>query len=164
MQLDGLIHDLPRYAKLFLTAFVIVLSVGYVTGLMFVAQTDSHTPEGMEQNYLGNEAVESPAVMKFEKGEREMLTILHTHILSLSFIFFFMGALVAITSISKRLKAVIMIEPFVSIVLTFGGIFLLWKGLTWIKYIVMISGIAMTLCYFAGVFVVLKGIWISPKK
>ncbi|MEP2934996.1 MAG: hypothetical protein ABJM06_04715 [Gilvibacter sp.] len=164
MQLDGLIHDLPQTAKLFLTAFVIVLSIGYVTGLMFVTQTDSHTPVGMEQNYLGNEAVESPEVMKFEKGEREMLTILHTHILSLSFIFFFMGVLVAITSIPKRLKAVIMVEPFVSIVLTFGGIFLLWKGQTWVKYIVMLSGIAMTLCYFAGVFVVLKGIWTSPKK
>lgn len=164
MQLTGLIHDLPRYAKLFVTAFVLVLSVGYVTGLMFVAQTDSHTPEGMEQNYLGNEQVESPEVMKFEKGEREMLTILHTHILSLSFIFFFMGALIAITSISARLKAVLMVEPFVSIILTFGGIFLLWKGMTWVKYIVMISGIAMTLCYFGGVYVVLKGLWVKTKK
>ncbi len=125
-------------------AFVIVLSIGYFTGLLFVRQTDSVRPDGMVENYLGNEEIENTKVMKFEKGEREMLTILHTHILSISFIFFLLGGLVAITSLPKKLKTFLMVEPFASIILTFGGIYFMWKGVIWMKYVVMISGMLMT--------------------
>ena len=155
MKIEGRIHELPGYAKQFIAAFVIVLSIGYFTGLQFVRQTGSHTPDGIEENYLGNEELEEASVLKFRKGEREMLTILHTHVLSISFIFFLLGGLVAITSLPKKLKAFLMIEPFVSIVVTFGGIYLMWKGYLWMKWIVMISGTLMTLAYIAGAVVVL---------
>ncbi len=155
MKLDGLIHHLPIYVKQFIAAFVIVLSVGYFSGLQFVRQTESDNPAGIEENYLGNEDQEEVAVMKFKKGEREMLTILHTHILSISFIFFLLGGLLAMTSIPKKLKALLMIEPFVSIILTFGGIYFLWKGLLWMKWVVMISGTLMTAVYIVGAAAVL---------
>ena len=155
MQLDGLIQTLPRYVKQFIAAFVIVLSIGYYTGLQFVRQTNSDNPSGMVENYLGNEDLEEVAVMKFKKGEYEMLTLLHSHVLSISFIFFFLGGLIAITSLPKGLKAFLMIEPFVSIIFTFGGIYLLWKGILWMKWVVMISGILMTAVYIVGALVVL---------
>ncbi|MCZ6595244.1 MAG: hypothetical protein O6943_10075 [Bacteroidetes bacterium] len=155
MKLDGLIYTLPRYIKLFIAAFVIVMSIGYYTGLQFVRQTESDNPSGMVENYLGNEDVEEVAVMKFKKGEYEMLTLLHTHILSISFIFFFLGGLIMITSLPKKLKGFLMIEPFVSIIFTFGGIYLLWKGILWMKWVVMISGILMTAVYIVGALVVL---------
>lgn len=155
MNLDGLIHKFPSYVKQFIAAFVIVLSVGYFSGLQFVRQTESDRPDGIEENYLGNEDVEDIAVMKFKKGEREMLTILHTHILSISFIFFLLGGLVAITSLPKKLKAFLMIEPFVSIILTFGGIYLMWTGMLWMKWVVMISGTLMTAVYVIAAVAVL---------
>jgi len=46
-----------------------------------------------------------------------------------------------------------MIEPFVSILLTFGGIYLVWLGYEWMKYIVIISGTAMTLVYVVSVLI-----------
>lgn len=144
MELHGLIHTFPKHIKLFIAAFVIVLSIGYITGLLFVNETDATTPNGIVENYLGNEEDEEAAVMKFQKSDREMLTTLHSHILSMSFIFFFLGALVAITSLPKRLKSFLMIEPFFSIILTFGGIYFLWQGMLWMKYIVIISGTVMT--------------------
>lgn len=147
MQFHGLILTFPKHIKLFIAAFVLVLSVGYFTGLMFVNETEATTPEGMEVNYLGNEDNEEAEVMVFKKGEREMLTMLHTHVLSISFIFFLLGGLVAITSLPNKLKSFLMVEPFVSIILTFGGIYFLWQGITWMKYIVMISGILMTIVY-----------------
>ena len=149
MQLNGLIHTFPKYIKLFIAAFVIVLSIGYGIGLLFVNETSSTTPNGMVENYLGNENDEQAIVMKFKKSEREVIAILHNHIISFSFIFFFLGVLLAITSLPGKLKSFLMIEPFLSILLTFGGIYLLWKGVLWMKYIVLISGIVMT-----GVFVV----------
>jgi len=150
MQLHGLIHTFPKHIKLFIAAFVIVLSVGYITGLLFVRQTDSVYPDGIEENYLGNEDVKNVKVMKFEKGEREMLTIIHTHILSMSFIFFLLGSLLSITSIPRKLKSFLIIEPFLSILLTFGGIYFMWKGVLWMKYIVAISGTLMTAVFIFG--------------
>ena len=155
MELHGLLQTFPKYVKLFIASFVVVLSIGYSTGLLFVRQTQSVSPDGIEQNYLGNEDIENVKVMKFEKGAREMLTIIHTHILSMSFIFFFLGGLLAMTSIPKRWKAFLMIEPFFSIPITFGGIYFMWMGVIWLKYIVMLSGVLMTLAYFVSAGVVL---------
>lgn len=151
MKYAGLIHTLPSEIKWFIASFLIVLSLGYFTGLLFVAQTESNSPKGIQENYIGNEDFEDAIVMKFKKSEREMLTILHTHILSISFIFFILGGILAITSLPKRLKSFLMIEPFISIILTFGGIYLLWAGIGWMRYFVIISGVVMTSVYVISV-------------
>ena len=155
MQLNGLLQRFPKHIKMFISAFVIVLSIGYITGLQFVRQTESIVPNGIEENYLGNEDRIDVKVMKFKKGNREMLTIIHTHILSMSFIFFLLGGLVSMTTLSNKWKAFLMIEPFVSIILTFGGIYLLWMGVSWLKYIVMLSGTLMTTVFIVSAGVVL---------
>ena len=49
------------------------------------------------------------------------------------------------TCLPSGLKAFLMIEPNVSLVVTFGGLWLLWLGHTWVKYVIMISGILMHL-------------------
>lgn len=163
MQLHGLIHTFPKEVKIFMTAFILVLSIGYFTGLLFVNNTDTTTPAGIEENYLGNEDNEATDIMKFKKGKREMLTIIHTHILSMSFIFFFIGGLLATTSINKKLKSFLMIEPFISILLTFGGIYFMWGGILWFKYIVMISGILMTLCFTTSVVLIFFQLYKKPN-
>ena len=48
-----------------------------------------------------------------------------------------------------------MIEPFFSVLITFGGIYLMWTGLLWMKYIVMLSGILMTASFTASAFIIL---------
>lgn len=154
MEYNGLLTTFPKEIKLFIAVFVIVLSVGFFTGLGFVNQTSSATPAGVEENYLGNEDEESNGLMKFKKSEREMLTIIHTHILSLSFIFFLLGGLVWLTRFPKKWKLFLTIEPFISLLLTFGGIYLMWSGTLWMKYVVIFSGILMTLTFtFSAVLV-----------
>lgn len=147
MVYNGLLTTFPKEIRLFIAAFVVILSVGFFTGLLFVKQTDSVTPSGIEKNYLGNEEDVDAEVMKFKKGEREMLTVIHTHILSMSFIFFLLGGLVWMTKFPKGWKLFLTIEPFFSAILTFGGIYLMWKGISWFKYVVIFSGILMTLTF-----------------
>lgn len=156
MKLNGLILTLPNELKVLIGAFVIVLSVGFYTGLLFVGETSSANPNGIEEQYLGNETDEDAEVMRFKKSAQEMLTLVHNHILSMSIIFFLLGILVAITKLNKKLKLFLMVEPFLSVLLTFGGLYLLWRGLLWMKYIVMISGILMTLTFTFSAFIVLK--------
>ena len=136
--------------------FLVVLSVGFFTGIRFVGETDSTTPDGIIEHYNGNEQDEDVMLMKFKKSAQEMLTIVHTHILSMSMLFFLTGFLLAQTPINQRLKLFLIVEPFVSILLTFGGLYLIWFGLEWFRYIVIFSGIAMTLAYSAAVFIILK--------
>ena len=71
-------------------------------------------------------------------------------------LFFMTGFLLSQTPINQSLKLFLIIEPFVSIVLTFGGLYLIWYGVEWFRYVVIISGIAMTLAYTAAVVIVLK--------
>jgi CBS domain containing-hemolysin-like protein len=156
MQLNGLIITLPKEIKLLIGTFVIVLSIGFYTGLLFVGETSSANPNGIEEHYLGNEGDENAEVMRFKKSDQEMLTLVHNHILSMSIIFFLVGGLVTITKLNKKLKMFLIIEPFVSVLLTFGGLYLLWTGMLWMKYIVMFSGFLMTITFTTSTFIILK--------
>lgn len=155
MQLNGLIYTFTKEIKLLIGAFIIVLSIGFFTGLLFVGKTSSANPNGIEEQYLGNESDEDANIMKFKKSDQEMLTLVHNHILSMSIIFFLVGLILSTTKLNKKLKLFLMIEPFASVLLTFGGIYLLWNGLIWMKYIIMFSGTLMTLTYSISVFIIL---------
>ena len=157
-----ILRNFSKPFKAFLFAFLFVLSVGYFTGLFFVAQTDSNKPAGIVENYNGNENSEEISVMKFKKGEREMLTIIHTHVLSIGFIFALLGILVWGTQIPTKWKTFLTIEPFFSVIVTFGGIYLIWLEYTLMAYFVMFSGILMTLSFVAGVVVVCIDLIKSP--
>mgnify|MGYP000552783369 FL=1 len=156
MEINGLIVTLPKEIKLLIGVFIIVLSIGFYTGLLFVGETSSGNPSGIEEQYLGNEDDENAEVMRFKKSDQEMLSLVHSHILSMSIIFFLVGGLVSITKLNKKLKLFLIIEPFVSVVLTFGGLYLLWSGIIWMKYIVMISGILMTFTFTVSTLIISK--------
>jgi hypothetical protein len=154
MVYNGLLRTYPREIRVFIATFVLVLSVGFFTGVFFIRQTSSTDPSGIEENYLGNEDEPEAEIMIFKKSEREMLTIIHTHILSLSLLFFIIGILVWITDLPTPLKYILTVEPFISLVLTFGGIYCMWLGVLWMKYVVFLSGMLMTTTYLVAATIV----------
>ncbi|MCB0402700.1 MAG: hypothetical protein KDD41_11490 [Flavobacteriales bacterium] len=155
MELHGKIHRLPGLAKLLIGCFVITLSFGYFTGLLFIRENTQMTVQGVEEHYLGNEQDEDAEIMKFRKSDKEIITTIHNHVISMSLIFLALGAILLTTSLNSKLKKVLIVEPFVSILLTFGGIWLLWEGVLWFKYIVMISGMALTVTFALSVLLIL---------
>lgn len=163
MELHGLIHQFPKELKIVILAFISVLSIGFYGGISFVNNTTSMKTSGVETHYLGNENDENAEVMKFKKNEREILTIVHNHILSLSVIFFLLSLILSTTSINKKVKYFLMLEPFFSIVLTFGGIYFLWSGITWFKYVIVISGVFMTFSFVASTLSIGYQLFFSKK-
>lgn len=155
MILNGRIEAFPKELKLLIAAFVIVLSIGFYTGLLFVSETSSNSPDGIEEQYLGNEEDLDAKVMKFKKNERQMLTLVHGHILSMSIIFFLIGLILLTTRLNNKLKTFLLLEPFLSVILTFGGIYFLWSGILWMKYIVMLSGALMTFTFMASTLIIM---------
>ena len=163
MQLNGLIHQFPKEIKILIIVFITVLSIGFYGGLSFVNSTTAMQASGIESHYLGNENDENAEIMQFKKSEREILTVVHNHILSLSIIFFLLSLLLSTTSLPKKLKYFLMIEPFFSIVFTFGGIYLLWSGILWFKYIIIISGVLMTLSFVGATVSIIYQLLFSKK-
>jgi len=161
MQVHGLIHIFPKEIKMVIAIFIFVLSIGFYGGVSFINKTTSMEPSGIETQYLGNENNENAEIMKFKKSEHEVLTIIHNHILSMSVIFFLISLILSTTSINKKIKHFLMFEPFVSVVLTFGGIYFLWKGFTWVKYIIIFSGILMTLSYTLAVILIFQQLFVK---
>lgn len=164
MHLNGLILTLPKEIKLLIGAFIIVLSIGFYTGLLFVSETSSANPNGIEEQYLGNESDEDATIMKFKKSDKEMLSIVHSHILSMSIIFFLVGLILSITNLNKKVKIFLIIEPFFSIILTFGGIYFLWKGMLWMKFVVMFSGSLMALSFTLSIAIILFQLFQKQKS
>jgi len=140
--------------KLLVGTFIIVLSIGFFSGLSFVSETSSFSSNGIQENYLGNEDIPDAEEMKFKKSDKEMLSVIHSHILSMSMIFFLVALLVYHVEFNTAFKKFLMIEPLVSVATTFGGLYFLWKGVLWMKYIVMISGMLMTLSYTLSILLI----------
>ena len=153
MQIHGTISQFPKEIKYLITVFIIVLSVGFYSGIRFVEDTSKTNPQGIEERYL------AATTMQFKKSKAEIMTLVHNHILSLSVIFFLLSLILATTGINKKLKTFLMIEPFCSILCTFGGIYLMWSGILWMKYVVMISGIFMTVSFMLATVFILRGVF-----
>lgn len=157
MTTDGFfLRQLPATLKYLVAFFVFTLSIGFFTGLLFVDQTTQTSPQGLTENYLGNEDNENAEVMIFKKSAREMLTIIHTHILSLSLLFLSTGLLAYFTRINNSVKKFVILEPFASLLLTFGGLYFVWLEIPYFNYVVMLSGILMTVCYIMSVFFIYR--------
>ena len=156
---NNTLENLTGLWRNLLIAFVITLSFGYGTGMYYLTLTSGLQTQSIEENYLGNEADEAALEMKFKKPEKEVVSIIHSHVISFSLIFLSIGVLFLMTSCPARLKSFLVIEPFVSIILTFGGIWLMWQGMGWMKYVIIVSGTLMNLAYMvmAGLVLVALG-------
>ncbi|MDH5399267.1 MAG: hypothetical protein OEX02_14045 [Cyclobacteriaceae bacterium] len=159
-----LLHQQPRYVKSAIMAFLLALSFGYFAGFKFIFNTTGLKSGGIEENYLGNEDNEEAEVMKFKKSENELITTIHTHAISFSLIFGALGFLLYHTTLNRRLKALLMIEPFISVVLSFGGIWLMWLGADWMKYVVMVSGMGITVGFVMAVLVIIYGLYFRKAQ
>ncbi len=157
MDLNGSIYQFNNITRYFLIAYVVALTFGYSTGFVFLKEATQLEPTGIEQNYLGNkdQAKSNNKSMKFKMTFRELLTTIHTHSISISFIFLSLGVILLFTTLPPLLKKCLLIEPFISIILTFGGIWVMWEGIHWFRYVVMISGILLNLSLFVMVIIIL---------
>ena len=137
----------PQLVKRFLIIFILVLSFGYGVGVYYISQTSGTTAISLQENYIGNDGDENAEEMKFKKPEKAILTLVHGHVISFALIFGAMGLLMLFSSYSKPTISFLAIEPLISTVTTFGGIWLIWYGVYWMKYVVMVSGTLMHLSF-----------------
>ncbi len=148
---------LPQLPRLMLAAFLLVVTTGYSLGVFFVDHSTDMHPDGIAERYRGTEGVGIDPMslppereLQFEKSPAEMLNVTHTHLISLALVFLSVGSIFLFAAgIPPWLRATLILEPFVSIVLTFGGIWLLrYHAPSW-SILVAVSGTLMSLCFYA---------------
>jgi hypothetical protein len=104
----------------------IVQLVGYTTSLVFVWHTTRLVPPGVAARYRGADPVTTQGAMQFSKSFAEMLTITHTHLLSMAVIFLVTGLGVALGERpSERWKRWLIAEPFVALLASFSAMWLM---------------------------------------
>lgn len=153
------LRDLPRLLRHLLASFLIVIAAGYTLGAFFVDHTTDTDPDGIAERFLGTEGVGiDPMAMppereiQYEKSAAEVLNITHTHVISLALVFLAVGGIFVFASgIPGWLRGFLVLEPFLSIVLTFGGMWLLrYHSPSW-SILIAVSGMLMSLCFYVMV-------------
>ncbi|MBC8198402.1 MAG: hypothetical protein H8E60_11025 [Candidatus Marinimicrobia bacterium] len=164
MEISISLSTLDIKLKRLLTLFIVVLTIGITTGLIYLSFTTGSKISGIEEHYKGSVIkYEFDIPEKYPKTVQNLLLTTHNHLLSLSIIFLIIGGIFShSTSIkSDKLKSFLIYEPFFSIILTFGGI---W-GLRYLHplflWVIIISG---TIMYSSFYFMALVSIFELNKK
>ena len=126
------------------------LTIGVGVGLYYVGYTTQYSPSGTSEHFAGSKInADFDIPDKYPKPFSELLNTTHTHIISMTFIFIITGGIFFLNSIiTGSIKTFLIVEPFISIIVTFGGIWLVRFIHPGFSYLVILSGILMYLSFF----------------
>lgn len=137
------LRALPFYMRAPIVAFIIIGVVGYAAGLAFVAYNTGMNSTGIADHYHGNEEE-----LKFGKSTAAMLETVHTHLLGMGVLFFAVAILFTLSDASPRGKAIWATETLLTLLTTFGPLWLVAVGHRWAVWIIYPSSALMLCGYF----------------
>ena len=149
--------DLPQKIKYFLVAFLVLMTIGVTVGLVYVWETTSMSPVGASEHYSGS-AVSGDLDIpeKYPKSVEGMLLTTHTHVISFAMIFLVLGGIFSLNSLIKgSLKTFVIIEPFITVLGTFGSIWGMRYLSSVYSYLSIIFGVMTYFTFYFMVGVVL---------
>ncbi len=151
------LYNLEKKIKLFLSVIIITISIGVLTGLVNLYKTTDLSSSGTIQRISGSsETGDFDIPDSYPKSISELLITTHNHIIGLSFIFFIVGGVFYFNSILIGFwKSFLMIEPLVSIVITFGSIWLIRFVSTDFVFVAIVSSSLMYISFFIMIVIVL---------
>jgi hypothetical protein len=135
----------------------IVQVVGYTTSLLFIHHATGMTPLGVADHYRGSDSSASDAAMQFPKTYTEMLTITHTHLLSMAAIFVFSGLALALCNRpAARWRRRLIVEPFVALLVSFASMWLMRYVDARFSWLLSLSSAVMAVTFYVQSFFVLR--------
>ena len=118
--------DVPPLVRSLGWWVTVVQLVGYTTSLIYVWHTTRMLPPEIATHYRGTDPAAEQGAMQFAKSFAEMLTITHTHLLSMAVIFLVSGLGTALCSWpSERWRRVLIVEPFAALLVSFSAMWLM---------------------------------------
>ena len=136
---------------------VIVQLVGYTTSLVFVWKTTRLVPSGVAERYRGANPEITDGAMQFPKSFAEMLTITHTHLLSMAVIFALTGLGVALcASLSERWKRFLIVEPFCALLVSFSAMWLMRYVAPGFAWLLEASSFLLAITFYIQSYLILR--------
>ena len=149
--------ELPQKIKYFLVAFLVLMTIGVTVGLVYVWEPTSMSPAGASGHYSGSVVsgdLDIPE--KYPKSVESMLLTTHTHVISFAMIFLVLGSIFSLNSLIKgSLKTFVIIEPFITVLGTFGSIWGMRYLSSVYSYLSIIFGVMTYFTFYFMVGVVL---------
>ena len=151
------LYNLENKIKLFLSVVILTLSIGVLTGLVYLYNTTNLSSSGTIQRLSGSsETSDFDIPDSYPKSISELLITTHNHIIGFSFIFLIVGIVFYFNSILIGFwKSFLMIEPLLSIVITFGSIWLIRFVSTDFVYVAIVSSSLIYISFFIMIVIVL---------
>jgi hypothetical protein len=135
----------------------IVQLVGYTTSLAFVWHTTRLVPAGVASRYRGVNPDVTEGAMQFPKSLTEMLTITHTHLLSMAVIFVLSGLGVALcASVSERRKRLLIAEPFIALLVSFSAMWLMRYVGSGFSWLLEASSLVLAVTFYLQSYLILR--------
>jgi hypothetical protein len=162
---------------------MLVLAAGYAHAVGYVYLTTRLQPKGIEERYRGTEQHAAPTAsanisseeaelatrdtvqllksvtgeMQYQKSLAEMLNIIHTHVLTMTFIFALSGFITLLTrTLPGGFRKFVIVEPFFGILATFAGIWATRYIHPAFSWLVNLSGALMAFAFFVQCYAVLR--------
>jgi hypothetical protein len=151
-------RDVPPAFRTVARWVVIVQLVGYTTSLVFVWRTTRLGPPGIEARYRGtNPEASAEGAMQFPKSFAEMLTITHTHLLSMAVIFALTGLGVALCArLSERWKRLLIAEPFAALLVSFSAMWLMRYAEPRFSWLLEASSTLLAITFYLQSYLILR--------
>ncbi|KAA3618578.1 MAG: hypothetical protein DWQ05_06360 [Calditrichaeota bacterium] len=116
------LYLLPSHAKKAIVAFLFLLTSGVLFGLVYLSTTTGMSPTGTAAHYAGDPVTKDELDMheNYAKPLSEMLITTHNHLIGFAYIFALTCGLFYFNSIIEGpLKGFLLVEPFISVLITF---------------------------------------------
>ena len=150
------LQDLDSTSKIFLTFFLITMQLGILIGIGYIYYTTSLNPEGTIEHYNGSEVFDDDIPEEFPKTLENMILTTHAHVNSFAMISLIIGLIFYFNSIVvNKFKLFLMVEPFISTIVTFSCLWLMRYLSDNFVYLVIISSTIMYLCWSVMVLICL---------
>jgi hypothetical protein len=138
----------------------VVQLVGYTTSLVYVWWTTRLLPSGVAEHYRGADPAGGEGQMTFAKSFAEMLTITHTHLLSMAVIFVMSGISVAmVETVPLRWRRVLVVEPFAALLVSFMAMWLMRYVHPAFSLLLELSSGLMAITFYVQCGLVLRDLW-----
>ncbi len=151
------LSTIPSPLRRILIAMLITLAIGVTLGLLVVFVTTTGLPSGITVHYQGDNPDDVDLIPdKYPMPVKELLITTHNHILSFTFIFGFLGLLIQLSNkLNAKQKQLLGIEPFISIILTFGSMWGIRFLSGYFVWIMLLSSALMYVSFFIMITLIL---------
>lgn len=145
--------------KFLVSAFLIIVGIGYVFGLLNIYNNTGLSYTGLVTHYRGDvKTLSVPPEFAFSKLVHEH----HVHLFSLAMLFFLVGIVFSLTQLPELPKAILVVTPFVGMLLDFTSFWLVVFVSPVFAWLAILFGACMATSFFLIIGRPLYEMWVLP--